>query len=115
MRITPFPLCHHIKADGRLCQSPARNRDRPQNHALEQFRICYKPLCLSFRSEAKESAVCSLHHGLHPCLKCFRMNILASIPVDSRICADTPAQSKQNKPLLPKIEIKMPMFVVANH
>jgi len=115
MRITPFPLCRHIKADGRLCQSPARNRDRPQNHALEQFRICYKPLCLSFRSEAEESAVCSLHHGLRPYLKCFRMNILASTQVDSRICADTPAQSKQKKTLLPKIEIKMPMFVAANH
>jgi len=25
-RITPFPLCRHIKTDGRLCQSPARGR-----------------------------------------------------------------------------------------
>ena len=74
MRITPFPLCHHIQADGRLCQSPATPYHKP-----------------------------------------IRMNILASIPVDSRICADTPAQSKQNKPLLPKIEIKMPMFDAANH
>jgi len=80
-RITPFPLCRHIKTDGHICQSPARGRDRPQDHAPKPSR----------------------------------MNILASTPVDSRICADTPAQSKQNKPLLPKIEIKMPMFVAANH
>ena len=40
----------------------------------ERFRICYKPICLSFRSEAEESAVCSLHHGLHHCLKCSNCN-----------------------------------------